>query len=137
MKKNEILWPVGLIAGAVLTTVLSAGEVQGPGRVAVTLLFFGLFPGMAVLRLIMRTEFIPQMVLAAAISIALTSLIAMVMIYSGNWYPEIGMAILIVLTLVLAVLDLKTHNQPLRQPTLTIRPAQNQKVKRKHQGVKL
>jgi hypothetical protein len=67
---------------------------------------------MAFVRLIGIREFFAEMSIAVALSVALDTLVAGVMLYTGSWSPNFGLAVLIGLSLTGVVLQLiMTLNQ--------------------------
>jgi len=78
---------------------LAAAEVHSPARMAATFLFFGLCPGLAVVRRFRLADIATELVVACGLSIAITTAAAEVMAYSHVWSPDGALAALAALTL--------------------------------------
>lgn len=85
------------LALAVLAVVLA--DLDSPLRPALVLPFLLLAPGMAVVRLLRIPDTAAVLMLAVGLSLALASLVAGTMVYTGTWSPVGGLVGLTLFTL--------------------------------------
>ncbi|MHB0923436.1 MAG: hypothetical protein ACYC3H_05675 [Bellilinea sp.] len=111
MKRNRWLWAVVLISSSLLIGLMAFSNWESPVRVWIALWFLVICPGMALQRLMGLRLGIQGWSLAIAFSLALDTLVGIILLYSGNWSWELGLGILVSLTIVSAILDLLV-NQP-------------------------
>ncbi|CAA9570966.1 MAG: hypothetical protein AVDCRST_MAG49-3609 [uncultured Thermomicrobiales bacterium] len=113
MRRSVGVWPAVIIGSSIVVGILTFADVESPVRSAVSLWFLIACPGMAVVRLIGVGETAVELTLAVALSLALDTLVAMVMLYAGMWSPEGSLAVLIGVSLVGAGLQiLRTERAP-------------------------
>lgn len=106
MNWNRWLWPFVLIASSLLIGLMAFSNWQSPLRVWIALWFLVICPGMALQRLVGLRLPIQGWSLAIAFSLALDSLVGIILLYSGKWSWELGLGILVSLTIISAILDL-------------------------------
>ena len=103
---QSLAWPA-LIAGSAAATALTVyGDALSPLRPVIVLWFLVVCPGMAYVRLLRLGNAVTTWTLAVALSFGINSLIAMVMVYTGWWRPEHGLAVLLAVTSVGVLLSL-------------------------------
>lgn len=108
MSYQQWAWPVLIIIsalGAGLATFRDAVSVIRPPLV---LWFLFICPGMAFVRLLHLDDGIAQLTLAIALSLALDTIVAAIMLYAGVWSPRGNLIIVIVLSLLGAALQIDT-----------------------------
>jgi hypothetical protein len=103
---RRVLWPLFVIVTAVGLAAFVLLGVEMPLRVALTFLFFLLGPGMAFVPLLRLEDWLMELTLGVALSLALTTLFSEAMLYSSAWLPLEGTLGPIVLALVGAIMQL-------------------------------
>ncbi|HLJ66471.1 MAG TPA: hypothetical protein VKX16_03825 [Chloroflexota bacterium] len=96
---RQLVWPAIIVASSIAVGIVTLLGASTPLRPALALWFLLLCPGMALVRLLRIAEWIMEWTLAIAVSIALETIIATVMIYDRAWSPEIGLGLLIAVSL--------------------------------------
>jgi hypothetical protein len=104
--RSGLLWPAVLIVSGAGVVLLAVGDVASPLRPLVALWFLLVCPGMAVVRRLGIREPVAQWTLAVAVSLALDTLVAGTMLYSGVWFPKGGLVVLLGLTAAAGAPDL-------------------------------
>lgn len=129
MNWNRWLWPAVLISSSLLIGLMALLNWQSPLRVWMALWFMVICPGMALQRLMGFRLSIQGWSLAIAFSLALDTLVGIILLYSGNWSWELGLGILVSLTIVSAILDLLINRpkDPLPVISFTSVPARTTK----------
>lgn len=92
-------WPVIIALSSILASMLVVADISSPVRSAVVLWFLLSCPGMALVRLLRLQEWVFELTLGIALSIALDTLVAGAMLYGGVWSPRWGVAFLACLSL--------------------------------------
>ena len=72
-------------------------------RAPLTLTFLFVCPGLALVRLLAFDDFVAQLSLAVALSLALDVLIPSILLYAGAWSAPVALYIIVALTVVVAV----------------------------------
>jgi hypothetical protein len=98
-------WPVLIVAGCVAVALVNWLGAPQPVRTIFVFWFFLTCPGMAVVGLIGIRDRVAEVVLAIALSLALDTGVALVMGLAEVWSPDAGLAVLIGISLVGAVLQ--------------------------------
>ena len=114
-------WGPVAIASAILAGALDASGTHSPVRLAVTLWFLLVCPGMALVRLLRLDDAAAELAIAVAVSLALAVGAASILLYSGRWSPDTTLGILIAITVVAAVAPLARarplpRTRPWRRP---------------------
>jgi aminoglycoside phosphotransferase (APT) family kinase protein len=91
-------WTVVLPVSALLALLFVVADVGSPLRPLVAVWFVGFCPGMAVVQLLEIRNRLGEIMLAIALSVALATVTAMVMIYANIWSPQLGVGLLAALT---------------------------------------
>ncbi len=85
---RALIWSLLLIAAALALATMVVGHLQSPMRALLTFSFFLVGPGMAFVLWLRIADWITELTLAVALSLALTTLTSEAMIYTGAWSPE-------------------------------------------------
>jgi hypothetical protein len=107
MTAPDWLWPTIITISAAAIGVLVFGDIDSPIRPLVALWFLIFCPGVALVRLLRLQEVWAEFTMAAAVSLSLDVGVASMLLYSGYWSPKLGLAILISVSLLGAVLQLR------------------------------
>jgi len=99
-------WPPVLIASALAVALTTWAWTALPLRPAVTTWFLLVCPGMALVRLLPPRDRLLSLVLAAALSLTLETLLAEMTLLAGVWSPGALLTLLIVVTVAASVMDL-------------------------------
>jgi hypothetical protein len=94
----------GLIAVAAFATVLALAQLTGPVRLIATLVAMALLPGAAVLTRLPTADPAAWCGLAVAISLAIETILALLMVWSHQWHP-VPLAVALALASGVALLD--------------------------------
>lgn len=85
--RRAIVSPLVLIAIACAMAFMLLANVVSPVRAILSLAFFLICPGMAFVQLLRIEDWIAELTLALALSIALSTLVSEAMIYADAWSP--------------------------------------------------
>ena len=107
------LWPALIVLSAAGIALVVFAGVAAPARPFVALWFLLLCPGMALVRLLRVGGVAVELSLAIALSLALDSLVAGVMVYTRTWAPERGLIVLIAISVFGAALQAVGAKWPL------------------------
>ena len=119
MSIQRLGWPVLIVTSALLTELMYSSGFLSPIRTLVATWFVLVCPGMAYVRLLnLNTKYI-EWTLAAALSVTLTTIVGMALVYSGQWTMDRVVGGIIGVTLVGAVLDVLTWNRRTRSAAKT------------------
>ena len=102
----SLKWPAIVAISAVSAEVLTYNDVTTPLRPVIIFWFLLVCPGMAFIQLLQLREFLYEIVLTIALSLALELIVATVVLYAGFWSPELILRILIGISLVGVVCQL-------------------------------
>ncbi len=108
MSRHDGFWPTVILLSATALGVLVVADLQSPIRAIVALGFLFLGPGMAFVPLLRIEDLLTELSLGVALSLSLDALVAGTMLYAGLWSPEWGLALLIVVSVVGASLQIVT-----------------------------
>ena len=97
----------GCIVLVAMTLWPGAATVRGVGG----LVLLSLCPGWALLRHARIDDLLERVVLAVAVSVALITVVAAVLMYAGWWSPGLAVAIVAVLTLVAGSVERDARGQ--------------------------
>ncbi|HLV33833.1 MAG TPA: hypothetical protein VKY59_01915 [Spirillospora sp.] len=106
-------WPVLILVSSLLTLAMYSLDVQSPVRTIISTWFVIVCPGMAYVRLLNLREKHIVWMLAVALSIILTTLVAMVLIYTGQWSLDRVAFGITGVTLLGVLLDTLTRTKPI------------------------
>ena len=100
------LEPPLLLAWRLVTAALVFGEVQGPLRTTVALTWLSLAPGLAFAMLTGLTGLVSRILLGVPVSLCLVAVVSGVLVYAGIPSWELGMSVLLSLTVAAVILHL-------------------------------
>jgi uncharacterized membrane protein len=104
---RKLFWPILIISSAILAGILALSNVSGPIRSIIQFWFILVCPGMAVLRLLKIQDNITEFVLAIALSLIFSTLLAEVMVFAHLWSPILELTILIGISMAGAGLQIR------------------------------
>jgi uncharacterized membrane protein len=93
------IWPAIIMVSAIGTGTLVIADILPPIRHLLSLWFLLVCPGMAYVRLLPIRDSLTQWTLAVALSLAMDTVVAAFMLYTGNWSPDWGLVALIAICL--------------------------------------
>jgi uncharacterized membrane protein len=100
------IWPTIIVGSAIGISVIVLGDLALPIRPAMALWFLLVCPGMAFVQLLHVEDSISELTLAVALSLAIDSVLAIVMVCARLWSPKWGFAILVGITMVGVILQI-------------------------------
>jgi hypothetical protein len=122
------VWPIIIIASAIGTGIAMFLNIRTPIRTAISFWFLLICPGMAYVRLLEIKEFFIELVLAIALSIALNTIVAEVLVLTNIWSPFRGLVVLIAicvagstLQIIKTIVSPKDTDQPVKK-SMGIKP---------------
>ena len=89
------LWPIIIVVSAIGAGVAMFLNIGTPIRTVISFWFLLICPGMAYVQLLDIKELLTELVLAIALSIALNTIIAEVLVLANIWSPFRGLLVLI------------------------------------------
>jgi hypothetical protein len=110
-------WPLAIIVPTVVLDALVLGDISTPARPVLAVWFISVCPGLALVRLLRLADGWSELAVGLALSITLGVMVATGLVYSGWWSPKAGLAILSIISLGGALLQLYTT------PTIRTVPA--------------
>jgi hypothetical protein len=102
----KLFWPLIIILSALVAGLVNFVFPGAVGRPIIVLWFLSVCPGMALIRFLQLKEPIAEWTLAIALSFAIDATVAGIQVYSGLWYPEGTLGILIGFCLVIALIQI-------------------------------
>ncbi len=94
---------IGLvIAAATAGAVLAVAGIETPARLPLTLLFLLVIPALAITTLLTGIDALGKAVIAGSAAIVVDLVIAEAMILSGTWSPRLGVALVALVSVVIA-----------------------------------
>lgn len=118
MNLNRWLWPIVLTLSSLLISLLGFSDSPSPFRPWIALWFVIICPGMALQRLMGLRLSVSGWSLAIAFSLAVDTTVGVVLLYTGNWSWQLGLGILVAITMVSVILDVLI-NRP-KEPQLAV-----------------
>lgn len=100
------VWPFIITVSTLGTAIVTFSDVESPVRPLIAFWFLLICPGMAIVPFLGIREGISQLTLATALSLALDGLVSVSLLYAGLWSPDIMLAVLIVISLTGAALQI-------------------------------
>lgn len=96
-------WVIGVvIAAAIAGAVLAVADVQTPARAPLALLFLFAAPGLAVAALFGGIDALGKLVIAGSAALVIDMAIAESMIATGTWSLRLGIALVALVSVVIA-----------------------------------
>ncbi len=109
------LWPAIIAVSAAATAGLAFTGNTSPLRAVVALWFLLICPGMAFVSVLRLADILTEVALGVALSLAIDTIVASVMLYAGAWSSPRQLAIVLGITLIGLVLHLIRGRRPLRR----------------------
>jgi uncharacterized membrane protein len=107
MTRRSVTVSIILLAIAEATELIVFSEGTGPIRLIVGLAFVLLVPGLALTRLLrLPADLLTFTTLAIALSAAIDSTIALILLYAGIWSVQLALTVLTVITAAIVAIDL-------------------------------
>jgi uncharacterized membrane protein len=103
---RDLAWPAIIIVSSFGIGVSIWRDIESPIRPALTFWFLLVCPGMALVRLLQLKDFLIELTLAIALSIALGTLVSEAMLVTQHWSSQGALAVLIGVSLSGAVLQI-------------------------------
>lgn len=91
--KRSLRWPIIILASALLSVFVTI--TGGAFRPVVVFWFLLICPGMAFVRLLHIDDFVTELTLAVAFSVAMSTIVAETMVLAGIWSSEGGLLVLV------------------------------------------
>lgn len=108
---RKLFWPIMIILSALLAGILVWSDGGGAFRSIILFWFILICPGMAFVRLLQIENVLTEIVLAIALSLVISTLLAEFMVLTHLWSPGVELAILIGISLLGAALQIKKAYQ--------------------------
>lgn len=109
MLNTRWIWPTVIMLSAAVIGVMNIFSFDSPIRPMLAIWFLGLCPGMALVRLIHLEDRWTEIMLAIAVSMSLDVGLSLALVYAGLWSANLGLAILIGVSLVGAAAQLRSQ----------------------------
>ena len=107
MTDTRWVWPGIIILSAMLIGTVNFLNLHSPVRPLLAIWFLCICPGMALVRLIGLRDRWTEVTLAIAVSLSLDVVLSLALVYAGLWSANLGLAILICVSLAGAVAQLR------------------------------
>lgn len=112
---RNLSWPITIILSAIGVGILTWGDSGSFLRPIVSFWFTLVCPGMSIIGLLHFKDRLAELVLAIALSLSITTILAEVMALTQLWSPIAGLGILIGISLIGATLQIKSV-LPIKKP---------------------
>jgi hypothetical protein len=89
------LWPMGCFGFGLTTVTFVYLDMPEPVRGVAVALYLLVCPGLSLVRLIQLDDRLEELVLAVAISMAASTAVPLIMLYSHAWSPRVGLLLLV------------------------------------------
>lgn len=106
--KRTIGWPIIILISALVMGIVSF--TRAPFRPAVAFWFLMVCPGMAFVQLLHLKEWVMELTLAIAMSIAINIIVSETMVLAGIWSPKGGLLTIICITMLGAIYQIIAAN---------------------------
>ncbi len=100
MEDRWWLRPLIIEVSAVAIAILVLADITSPIRVALALWFMAACPGLAWVQLLRITDQPTEIILAVVLSFALDVGVATSLVYAGHASPNLGLALLVLITMI-------------------------------------
>ncbi len=107
--KSAIFWPLLITFTAILAGFFAWIVPGSPFRPVILFLFMLVIPGLAYTRLFHFSDLLAEIILAIALSLVTSTILAELMVFTHLWSPNAGLAVLIMISL--AGVGLQVRNQ--------------------------
>lgn len=125
MIRSRWIWPGVILVSAAAASWFFFQGIGSPFRLIATLWFLFVCPGMAFVRLLRLETSSYEWTLAVVMSISIDAIVASLLVYTHSWSMELGMSILVVLSLLGAFLQIVGT-----WPKRSLVPSQEEEVSR-------
>jgi hypothetical protein len=98
MNRSSWTWPVIIVISTIGTGLMAFGDFLPSVRHLLSFWFLLVCPGLAYVPLLHIRDNSSQWTLAIAMSLAIDAVVAAIMLYTGSWSPNGGLAVLMVIT---------------------------------------
>lgn len=98
MIRSNWFWPLVITVSLVATSLLAFTGSESPIRPVVVIWFMLLCPGMAYVRLLKLREPLTELTFGVALSIAINTIVAAMMLYAGVWSPSLSLVVVVIIT---------------------------------------
>lgn len=95
MLRPIVIWSAVITISCIIVGVFSFGDLESPIRPFIVFWFFLVCPGMALVPLLSIEDKSTEFIIAIALSLAIDTAIATIMVYTGLWSPLWGLGIVI------------------------------------------
>ncbi len=97
---NKLLWPVLILLSAGIAGILAWSNSDSFLRSGVLFLFILIIPGMALTRLFHLGDMLTELMVAIALSLAISVLLTEYMVFMHQWAPNNALLVLVGISLV-------------------------------------
>ncbi len=104
---RKLFSPTFIIVAAVIAGILAWSDSTSAVRSGVLFLFMLIVPGMALTRLFKLGDLLTELMVAMALSIAISILLAEYMVFMHQWSPNAALLVLVGISLLGAALQLR------------------------------
>ncbi len=108
--------PPVILGWSLLTALIVFAGILPQARAAVALIFYVTCPGLAYVRLLRLRDFVAELVLTFALSLAIDSVVAMLLLYAGAWSFVTGLLLTIGVTMLGALANTGESDTPAPTP---------------------
>jgi len=108
---KKLFWPIFILFFAIFAGILVWSGTGAVLRPIFLFLFLLVCPGLAFTRLMHIGDMLTEFILAITISLAISILLAELMVFTHLWSPPVGFTVLIVISLIGAALQYITSAQ--------------------------
>ncbi len=105
MTRASYGWPAAIVGIAAAATLAAFLDANAAIRAPIVIVFVLTAPGLALVRLVPVRDCMVVASLAIAVSIALATLVPLVLLYAGLWSPHAALAVLAGVAMVAAIVD--------------------------------
>jgi hypothetical protein len=106
MNRSGRPWPALILASCLAAGLSTWLDATQPARTISVLWFFLICPGLALVGMLGIRDLLAEIVVAIALSVSLGTGVALVMALADVWSPDVGLAILIAVSILGAVLQI-------------------------------
>ena len=133
MRAGETLsrWSIGVvIAASIAGAALAVAGAQTPARMPLVILFFLAVPGLAVASIFRGVDLLGRVVIAGSAALVIDMAIAESMIATGTWSQRLGIALVALVSAVIAAIRILIATRPGHRPVSSDGAAISQRSRR-------
>lgn len=101
---RRLNWPITIITWGTAAGLVTAANLESPIRLLIVFGFVLICPGMAFVRMFHIREGLNQATLAIALSLAIDTIVAEIMVMTQWWSPTTGLIVIVAMSIIAAVL---------------------------------